>query len=62
MNTNTKPKSCVPAADAVKQVAGRIDAERVRKLAEILRFHHRNFSSQLRCWIDIEHEIVRRRV
>lgn len=62
MKSKTKPKSCAPAADAIKQVAGRIDGERVRKLAEILRFHHRNFSSQLRCWIDVEHEIIRRRV
>lgn len=62
MKTNTKPKTGALAAGKIKQVAGRIDAERVRKLAEILRFHHRNFSSQLRCWIDVEHEIIRRRV
>ena len=62
MKSKTKPKSCAPAADAIKQVAGRIDGERVRKLEDILHFHHRNFSSQLRCWIDVEHEIIRRRV
>lgn len=62
MKTNTKPKTGAPAAAAIKQVAGRIDGGRVRKLTEILRFHHRNFSSQLRCWIDVEHEIIRRRV
>ena len=62
MKNKTKTKTGAPAAGKIKQVAGRIDAERVRKLAEILRFHHRNFSSQLRCWIDVEHEIIRRRV